>query len=49
MKRCFCHTLALSSVYKERQNFDPVGHYSRPDVTQLVLNTERQGTLSIKP
>lgn len=45
----FCHTLALSSVYEERQNFDPVGHYSRPDVTQLVLNTERQGTLSIKP
>lgn len=44
----FCHTLALSSVYEERQNFDPVGHYSRPDVTQLVLNTERQGTLSIK-
>ncbi|MGB1448544.1 MAG: carbon-nitrogen hydrolase family protein [Flavobacteriaceae bacterium] len=43
----FCHTLFLDKVYEERQNFDPVGHYSRPDVTQLTLNTTRQSTLNI--
>lgn len=35
-------------VRRERQNFDPSGHYSRPDVTQLTLNRERQNTLRIK-
>jgi nitrilase len=34
-------------VRAERQNFDPSGHYSRPDVTRLVLNRERQSILSI--
>lgn len=29
-------------VRRERQNFDPAGHYSRPDVTQLVVNRSRQ-------
>lgn len=29
-------------VLQERQNFDPSGHYSRPDVTQLQVNRERQ-------
>lgn len=29
-------------VRQERQNFDPTGHYSRPDVTQLVVNRRRQ-------
>ncbi|MBT0586221.1 carbon-nitrogen hydrolase family protein [Alteromonas oceanisediminis] len=32
-------------VLEERQNFDPVGHYSRPDVTQLQVNRERQSTV----
>ena len=32
-------------VREERQNFDPVGHYSRPDVTRLVVNRERQSTI----
>lgn len=32
-------------VREERQNFDPVGHYSRPDVLQLVVNKDRQGTI----
>lgn len=31
-------------VREERQNFDPAGHYSRPDVTRLIVNRERQGT-----
>ncbi|MBT8258864.1 MAG: carbon-nitrogen hydrolase family protein [Bacteroidia bacterium] len=38
-------TLDFNRVLQERQNFDPVGHYSRPDVTKLILNTERQSTL----
>lgn len=29
-------------VRMERHNFDPVGHYSRPDVTKLHVNRERQ-------
>ena len=43
----FYHTIELDKVYQERQNFDPVGHYSRPDVTQLTLNRTRQSTLTI--
>lgn len=35
-------------VREERQNFDPVGHYSRPDVTRLVVNRRRQSTLEIE-
>ena len=29
-------------VRRERQNFDPAGHYSRPDVTRLSVNRRRQ-------
>jgi nitrilase len=29
-------------VRGERQNFDPVGHYARPDVTRLVVDRTRQ-------
>jgi len=35
-------------VNRERQNFDPVGHYSRPDVTRLEVNRERQSTVYFK-
>ena len=42
------HTLDFNRVYEERQNFDPVGHYSRPDVTKLTVNRERQSTVSFE-
>ncbi len=38
-------TLDHHRVLEERQNFDPAGHYSRPDVTQLHVNRERQSTV----
>jgi nitrilase len=38
----------INRVYEERQNFDPSGHYSRPDVTQLIINRERQSILKLK-
>lgn len=38
-------TLDFNRVLEERQNFDVVGHYSRPDVTQLHVNRERQSTV----
>lgn len=38
----------LDLVRRERQNFDPSGHYSRPDVLKLTLNQERQSVLNIK-
>ncbi|WP_430425235.1 carbon-nitrogen hydrolase family protein [Maribacter litoralis] len=41
-------TINFTRVLEERQNFDPVGHYSRPDVTKLTVNRERQSILDIK-
>ncbi|MDB4837219.1 carbon-nitrogen hydrolase family protein [Marinomonas sp.] len=40
-------TLDFNKVLEERHSFDPVGHYSRPDVTQLHVNRERQSTIKI--
>tara|TARA_R110002051_G_scaffold181460_1_gene251047 strand:- start:142622 stop:143572 length:951 start_codon:yes stop_codon:yes gene_type:complete len=41
-------TLDFNRVYEERQNFDVVGHYSRPDVTKLTVNRERQSSVDYK-
>ena len=44
----FTGILDFNRVLEERQNMDVSGHYSRPDVTQLSLNQERQSVLKIK-
>jgi len=36
----------LSEVARHRQMFDPVGHYARPDVLTLHVNTARQTAVS---
>ena len=41
-------TIDHTHVREERQNFDPAGHYSRPDVTQLTVNRQRQSTVVIQ-
>lgn len=35
-------------VREERQNFDPMGHYARPDVLQLTVNRERQAAVRFR-
>lgn len=44
----FVETLDFNRILEERHNFDVAGHYSRPDITQLVVNRERQAILKIK-
>jgi len=44
-ERLIMATLDHANVRRERQNFDPAGHYARPDVTRLVVNRVRQSTV----
>lgn len=41
-------TIDFNRVLEERQNFDPSGHYSRPDVTRLSVNRNRQSVLDLE-
>ena len=41
-------TLDHKRVREERQNFDPAGHYARPDVLQLTIDRRRQSTIVIQ-
>jgi nitrilase len=41
-------TLDFNRVLEERQNFDVSGHYSRPDITKLIVNRERQKIIDLK-
>jgi nitrilase len=43
----FTTKIDIKEVYKARQNFDPSGHYSRPDVFSINLNRDRQGILKM--
>jgi nitrilase len=47
-ERLLVARLDHAMVRRERQTFDPVGHYSRPDVTKLVVNRKRQSTLELE-
>jgi nitrilase len=40
--------LNFNRVLEERQNLDVSGHYSRPDVTRLSVNRERQSVLAVQ-
>lgn len=41
----FTASIDFNRVLEERQNMDVSGHYSRPDVTRLIVNRERQSTV----
>ncbi|MEZ5084087.1 MAG: hypothetical protein R2750_11655 [Bacteroidales bacterium] len=39
-------TLDYNVILEERHNFDPSGHYSRPDVISMSVNRKRQGIIN---
>ena len=41
----FTASIDFNRILEERQNMDVSGHYSRPDVTRLMVNRERQSTV----
>ena len=47
-ERLIIQEIDFNKVLEERQNFDPAGHYSRPDVTKLTVNRDRQSTVEFK-
>ena len=46
-ERVMVATIEHQRVREERQNFDPAGHYGRPDVFQLTVNRERQSIVRL--
>ena len=44
----FSVDLDMNMIRRERQNFDPAGHYARPDVTRLEVDRSRQTTVTFK-
>ena len=44
-ERLVAATIEHHRVREERQNFDPTGHYGRPDVLRLTVNRERQSSV----
>jgi nitrilase len=46
-EKLFVTTIDHRKVLEERQNFDPSGHYSRPDVTRLEVNRKRQSVVGL--
>jgi nitrilase len=46
-EKLFVTTIDHRRVLEERQNFDPSGHYARPDVTTLEVNRKRQSVIEL--
>ena len=44
----FINDIDYNKILEERQNYDAVGHYSRPDITKLIVNRERQSVIEFK-
>jgi len=43
----FCDSFKLKQINKKHQKFESLGHYSRPDITQLTVNKQRYSTLKL--